>query len=163
MGRFLELAKASPVGPEVREFHGLARFITSGDPCFLSGNQENAPLAIVTIDCAGNLSAFSPELLGAKSERYGDFLLGNVLHEDLDAIVAGRAFRRLQADVAKGVARCRETCGYFGLCGGGSPSNKFFENGSLASTETMHCKLSKMAIVDAVLKDLEASLAIAAS
>lgn len=162
MGRFLELVKASPVGPEVREFHGLTRFINSGDPRFLTRNQENAPIAIVSIDCTGNLSAFSPELLGAKSERYGDFILGNVLHEKFDAIVAGRAYRRLQGDIEKGVAKCRETCEYFGLCGGGSPSNKFFENGSMVSTETMHCRLSKKAIVDALLNHLEASLEVAA-
>jgi len=119
-------------------------------------------MAIVNVDCEGNLSTFSPELLGAKGEIYGDFLLGNVLYHDLDSMVATAAFRRLRADVAEGVAECRRTCEYFALCGGGSPSNKYFENGSFRSTETMHCQLSKKAIADVLLEDLELSLGIKA-
>lgn len=159
MRRFLELAKRSEAPLEMREFHGLAQLIVQGDRGgLLDGNQENTPLAIVSVDCAGNLSTFSPELLGAKSERYQDFVLGNVLCDDLDSVLASARFRRLRGEIERGIARCRRSCEYFGVCGGGSPSNKYFENGSLQSTETMHCRLSKQAIVDVLLEDLEGSL-----
>jgi uncharacterized protein len=52
------------------------------------------------------------------------------------------AFRRLHADVREGVARCARECEYFSVCGGGSPSNKLSENGSAATTETLHCRLT---------------------
>ena len=37
------------------------------------------------------------------------------------------------------------------FCGGGSPGNKFFENGSFASTETSYCKIRYKYLVDGML------------
>jgi uncharacterized protein len=53
--------------------------------------------------------------------------------------------------VAKGVEKCRTTCKYFGVCGGGAPCNKIFENGSLESAETLFCRLSVQASADALV------------
>ena len=36
------------------------------------------PFAVTSMDVEGNISTFSPELLGLKSEKYGDYLLGNI-------------------------------------------------------------------------------------
>jgi radical SAM protein with 4Fe4S-binding SPASM domain len=88
-------------------------------------------------------STFSPELLGLKSVAYGDFVMGNVRHDDLASIASSARFQRISRDVEDGIAQCRAECEYFGLCGGGSPSNKYFENGTFASTGTLHCTLSK--------------------
>ena len=33
---------------------------------------------MLNIDCNGNVSSFSPELLGYKNERYNNFIIGNV-------------------------------------------------------------------------------------
>jgi uncharacterized protein len=159
MRTFLALVSSSSARLDVREFEGLRGFITAGRG-FIGRGQENNPMQIINVDWAGNFSTFSPELLGLKSEVYGDFLLGNILRDDLTAIEKTPKFRRLKEDVDAGVRACRETCEYFGLCGGGSPSNKYFETGSFRSTETMHCKLSKMAVVDVLLENLEGSLGI---
>ena len=40
--------------------------------------QESRPFAIVNVDCEGNFSTYSPELLGLSSPRHGSFALGNV-------------------------------------------------------------------------------------
>jgi hypothetical protein len=61
----------------------------------------------------------------------------------------------MAADVAAGVRRCRATCPYFHHCGGGAPANKYFENGSFDSTETLFCRLSHQAVLDVVLDGLE--------
>ena len=61
----------------------------------------------------------------------------------------------MAADVAAGVARCRESCSYFGLCGGGAPSNKYFENGSFDSTETLFCRLHRQALAEVVLSKMQ--------
>jgi uncharacterized protein len=61
----------------------------------------------------------------------------------------------MQADIAAGIERCRRTCPYFAFCGGGAPANKYFENGSFDSTETLFCRLSKQAVLDVVLDKLE--------
>ena len=35
---------------------------------------ENTPLAILSFDCEGNVSTFSPELLTVEHEKYGNFV-----------------------------------------------------------------------------------------
>ena len=64
----------------------------------------------------------------------------------------------MKTDVDEGIARCRRSCEYFPLCGGGSPSNKYFEAGSFRGTETLHCRLAKKVIADVTLERLEARL-----
>ena len=41
------------------------------------------------------------------------------------------------------------------FCGGGPPANKFFENGTFASTETLFCRLHKKVCLDVTLALLE--------
>ena len=143
---------------QIREFDGLVDFIARGSG-FIERNQENTPLRIINVDSAGNFSTFSPELLGLKSATYGDFVLGNVMRDNLASVAASPKFQRICTDVDDGIARCKATCEYFGLCGGGSPSNKYFENGTFASAGTLHCALSKKAVVDVVLPRLEVAIA----
>jgi uncharacterized protein len=109
------------------------------------------PFAITSMDHAGNISTFSPELLGLKNERYGDFILGNVNRDALVDFEGGASLLRMRTDIEAGVARCRETCEYFSVCGGGEPVNKLAENGSFISTETAFCRLTKMRVTDLVL------------
>ena len=85
--------------------------------------------------------------------------MGNVLHDDLASIAESPRFQRICRDVDEGIAKCRAVCEYFGLCGGGSPSNKYFENGTFASTATLHCTLSKKAVIDVVLARFESGCA----
>jgi uncharacterized protein len=120
-------------------------------------NYQTEPLRILSCDVEGNLSTFSPELLGYSHERYGSFVFGNVQTHAISDIFHNPRFQTVHHDIRLGVARCAEHCAYFDLCGGGSPSNKLFENGSFATDETMFCRLSKMAIIDATLSSLEAS------
>src|SRR6185295_17417584 len=155
--RFLDLTLESGERLEVREFAGLGKLILESS-CFADRNQENTPMRILNVDWTGNFSTFSPELLGVESGLYGDFLLGNVLRDELDTVESTPKFQRIYGDIETGIAECRRTCEYFGLCGGGSPSNKYFENGSLRSTETLHCRLSKKAIAEVTLASLETSL-----
>jgi uncharacterized protein len=50
---------------------------------------------------------------------------------------------------------CHATCVYFRFCGGGPPANKYFENGTIASTETLFCRLHKKVCIDVALELLE--------
>ena len=49
-------------------------------------NIQTEPLAMLNVDSHGNVSSFSPELLGLKNKDYGDFLLGNINHQSLAEI-----------------------------------------------------------------------------
>ena len=118
-------------------------------------NQLVEPFAITSMDWAGNISTFSPELLGLKNPAYDDFILGNVNRDALVDLLDCQALARMLADIDLGVAMCRERCEYFSVCGGGEPVNKLAENGSFASTETNFCRLTKMRATDLVLDALE--------
>lgn len=155
LDRFLDLAHAAEPPLWVREFEAAAGALVGVRYGPGDRTQENKPWAIINVDCDGNFSTYSPELLGITSTRYGDFALGNVAVDQLEAINVSERFRRLEADIGRGVDLCRENCSYFPYCGGGPPANKYFENGTFASTETLFCRLHKQACLDVSLARLE--------
>ncbi len=118
-------------------------------------NQLVEPFAITSMDCAGNISTFSPELLGLNNPVYDNFILGNISRDALVDLCQSTALSRMQIDIDAGVAMCRERCEYFSVCGGGEPVNKLSENGSFVSTETAYCRVTKMRATDLVLDALE--------
>ena len=117
-------------------------------------NDQVQPLAILSVDAAGNFSTFSPELLDAKCERHGDFVLGNVAQSGFLSALETPKFRRIYAEISKGVQACRSSCEHFAVCGGGAPSNKQFENGSMDTTVTDYCRYTKKSIAELVLSRL---------
>jgi uncharacterized protein len=118
-------------------------------------NQLVEPFAITSMDWAGNIATFSPELLGLKDRAYNDFILGNINREALADLSDSPVLVRMLADIDAGVAACRERCEYFSVCGGGEPVNKLSENGTFASTETAYCRVTKMRATDLILDSLE--------
>ncbi len=118
-------------------------------------NELVEPFAVISMDHAGNLSTFSPELLGLENAEYGNFIIGNINRDTLADLERSATLLRMQADIQAGVALCRERCEYFSVCGGGEPVNKLAENGSFISTETAFCRLTKMRTTDLVLDALD--------
>jgi len=116
---------------------------------------ENVPLCIIAVDWQGNISTFSPELLGMKDPRYGDFVIGNVATDTLDSILMNPKFTAVYRDVAGGIKQCKTTCEYFCVCGGGTPSTKLHQNGTFNSAETLACRLRIKAIGNVALDFLE--------
>jgi uncharacterized protein len=155
IARFYDLASGGRRPLWVREFAGAMGLIAAGGFQGPVDTHETRPLAIINVDCEGNFTTFSPELLGLDSLRYGSFALGNVQADDFEQVVRNPRFQAMHADIESGIARCRQTCPYFKFCGGGAPANKYFENGSFDSTETMFCRLGRQAVFDVVLDKLE--------
>jgi len=118
-------------------------------------SQTNTPLAILSFDCDGNFSTFSPELLTMSHPTYGDFLFGNVFEDRLEDLPTSPKFQRVYQDIQRGIDLCQSTCPYFAICGGGSPSNKPQEHDTFVSTETMACRLQVQAPADVLLEHLE--------
>lgn len=155
LARFLDLALSADPPLQVREFDcsvgaALGQRLDQGDRV-----QENNPFAIVNVGCDGTFSTYSPELLGLPSPRHGGFALGNVATDSLASVLASPRFQALDEEIAQGIEMCRQQCRYFAFCGGGPPGNKFFENGTFASTETLFCRLHKQACLDVSLDLLE--------
>jgi len=153
--RFVDLAASADPPLAIREFDTSAGALVGVRYGPGSRTQENKPWAIVNIDCDGNFSTYSPELLGLSGPRYGSFALGNIAKDSLDDVSASERFRILEDDIARGVESCRQNCRYFPFCGGGAPANKYFENGTFASTETLFCRLHKQVCLDVTLERLE--------
>jgi len=118
-------------------------------------NIQCEPLAMLNVDSHGNVSTFSPELLGMKNADYGDFLLGNINVDSLADIHAACLASRLHRDIRAGMQACEKSCEYHSVCGGGSPVNKLFENGSFISTVTSFCTLTQMVPADIILEAYE--------
>lgn len=153
--RFLDLALYADPPLRVREFECPAASVLG--PRLGAGDrvQESKPFAILNVSCDGDFSTYSPELLGLSSPRHGSFALGNIATDSLSSVLESPRFRDLDAEIGRGVEMCRQQCRYFAFCGGGPPGNKYFENGTFASTETLFCRLHKQACLDVAMDHLE--------
>ncbi len=151
---FWHLARADGRVKFVREIdHALPRvFRPEG---VRARNIQVEPLGMINVDSHGNVSSFSPELLGYKNAAYGDFLLGNINRQSLAEIYQASVDSAFLRDIKKGVEACRAHCEYFSVCGGGAPVNKFFENGRFDSTTTSFCTLTQMVPTDLILEALD--------
>jgi uncharacterized protein len=156
MQRFWELTAQSKKPLQVREFETLSSLIYTEQR--IENTEMNKPFAIANFDCHGNFSTFDPELLSVKTKDYGDFKFGNVQEDSLESICFTPKFRRVYEDINNGIKLCRDTCSYFGLCGGGAGSNKYWENGTFNCAETQACKYRIKILTDVVVDALEDSL-----
>jgi uncharacterized protein len=155
LARFLARAAAAPRPIWIREIAASVATVLTPTGTSIP-NQQVEPLAIVVVDVEGNLSTFSPELIGTPSPEYGDFRFVNLREGGLEQLLASPAFHRAHAAIQTGVGKCRLTCPWFQWCGGGAPANKLFETGSMTSAETLYCRLTKQAVMETVLTAIEA-------
>ncbi|ASO21016.1 uncharacterized protein FHR81_001985 [Actinoalloteichus hoggarensis] len=104
-----------------------------------------------TVAWNGAVTLISPELAGFKSNRFNRFECGNVLALGLDSIIERGMSSEWVVEYRRGLDRCRSTCRFFDFCGGGQPSNKYFEHGRFDGTETNYCRNGRMALIEGVL------------
>ena len=157
--RIWELNEGAEQPLRLREFEITASLACSDER--LCRTDLNNPFVIVNVDHRGNFSTFDPELLAVQTDTYGTFVLGHVLTDSLESVITTPAFQRMQRDMAAGVEMCRSSCDYFGLCGGGAGSNKYWEHGTFACAETQACRYRVKRVADVVLAALERSLGLA--
>lgn len=150
--RFHEELEKTPNAPKFREYEGFRDYLEHGARIGNPRNQENSPYAIISIGSTGDVSTFSPELLGLNSQSHNNFSFGNVgkLY-DITQIGLHPAFRRTYREISDGVRRCYRDCEYFPACGGGSPSNKLGELGRFDGTATRFCDLMVKKMYDTFL------------
>jgi uncharacterized protein len=156
---FLVLTTKHEPRISVREFDGALQAIVSRSSEDY-GNPMAEPMRFISVGVNGELSTFSPELLGYADVHNTKFVFGNIHENELAEMLEHPAFLRVSAEIESGVRACHDNCDYFQICRGGVPGNKLFENGSFATTETMFCRLSKKAVVDVILNYVEAELGI---
>ena len=157
LSRLLQLSDQHPGAIQFREVWTNLRTLALGtnDP----NNTTNKPLRILNIDAKGNFSTFCPELVAATSQKYGDFVMGNILRDGLADLATNPVFQLVNREIKDGIDLCKRTCSYWNFCGGGSPSNKFFEHGRFDVAETTTCRIHKQATIDVLVDYLETKLA----
>lgn len=159
MQRFWQRCLAEPGRLHLREFEGITSLAGSNQR--LRGTDMNTPFVIVNVDARGQMSTFDPELLAVHTERFGDFVFGHVRHDRLVDMAANPKFQQVQAEIAAGVQACRHSCDYFGLCGGGTGSNKYWEHGRFDAAGTQHCRYRIQLVADVVVEGMEQELGLA--
>jgi uncharacterized protein len=148
----LRFAAAERYALHVRDIERIAHLLSAGGT---ADNEQVNPWDVVAIAADGAVTSFSPDFMELTSVAHNDFRFGNIVWDDFDEIVSGRLFKHAYEEIHAGVTICRASCRYFGICGGGAPSNKMAENGSLASGETSFCRLSIQASADALIGFLQ--------
>lgn len=98
----------------------------------------------------GRYSTFDPELMGQPVSGGSPFYLGH-LSEDLNSHWKIFSNSSIYQDILNGVRSCKRTCEYYSVCGGGPIGNKYFENGTFDSTETLACRFRIKRLVDALI------------
>lgn len=153
MSRIADLHESDPA-IEVRELTKMSRHLTAA-PSAKVKKADNRAGAILNIDVDGNLTTFSPELLGQVHSRYGRFAWGNVHVDSWEQFWQNAQLQRAHADIKAGVELCRERCPYFAVCGGGCPSNKLAEHDTFVAAETTKCRFKIQAVADVLIEKLE--------
>jgi len=111
---------------------------------------EAEALAILSVDVEGRLFTWSPELVDLKDAAGEDYSIGHASTIDFAALAVDPKFRRMEDQIRAGVEACRAGCGFFDICGGGTPVNKLSENGGFDTTETLFCRLTRQAVCEVV-------------
>lgn len=142
---------------KIREINWAKSRILNSDlnPKEILLTQLTCTYSTITIDCQGNFTTFSPELIANPNTYYGTTILGNVWTTSFKDALNSDKYKTIHNDLMLGLERCKNTCNYYGLCSGGTPSNKISEHGTLNSTETLQCKLSFQAPIDMILGAVE--------
>jgi uncharacterized protein len=116
------------------------------------GADPAGPLPTIGFD--GDVVVLSPELLGIQDQAHGNFVVGNVLQTSLPKIVQRAINATYVQDFRRGLRACEAGCEFWDFCRGAHAGNRYFENGSFASTETAHCRNTKQALARSALAHL---------
>lgn len=157
---YRSLAKHQESWPEkihVRELDGMRNHFQAPVGCSTTRSTNGAG-SILNFDVDGNVSTFSPELLSINSLRYGKFSWTNVHSGSWTALISNERYKKVVSDINAGISLCRETCGYFDLCGGGDPSNKLAEHQRLDVAATRACHLHVKCLANVIIEEFETKL-----
>ncbi len=146
---------------EIRELSNAFSIIKAWDrtdPDWLTKSQELVPGKIITVDYLGNFSTFSPELIDETIDNERLFVFGNVYRQDFKKSFNTSKFKSTYKNIKAGIKKCRQNCKYFQFCGGGSPSNKYYEKKTFNCDETLYCKLHRQVPLNVVLNHLESQV-----
>ena len=102
MSRFFDLVNDGGFEIQMREFGSTIAAVLQAGRDDVPLSHETAPFGIISVDCDGNFSTFSPELLGLSSPHYGDFALGNVARDSFESAANSGKFLAMSGGHRRG-------------------------------------------------------------
>lgn len=120
---------------------------------------SNQPCRNLTFGREGGITTFSPEMLSGIPSNPDIFVVANI--KDLNAIHEIQdtpSQLKLADEISRGVDRCKVECAYFQVCGGGTPSSKYSENGTFDCTQTRDCRYGTQLLADTLISKLKRTL-----
>ncbi|WP_433246826.1 cyclophane-forming radical SAM peptide maturase AmcB [Streptosporangium sp. CA-135522] len=148
--RVMDWRRAHSEGPALRELERLTDYLHLAR----SGQRDQwcryglDPIPTVSVD--GDVVLASPELAGISDDDYGNFVAGNVRDQSISSMLDQAHRLRYVAEFMTGLSRCQAECEFFDFCRGAQACNRYFENGSFATTETDYCRLTRQALITAL-------------
>lgn len=137
----------------IRDLDRLVDYLVAARTGFVD-HAPHEPIPTVSFD--GQVVFLSPELLGIKDPRYGDFIAGNVLHESIVAMLARAGDLAYIAEFIEALNNCADECPFYDFCRGGQAGNRYFEHRTFTIRETSYCRTTRQALVRAAADQLTA-------
>lgn len=135
----------------VREFYYYLKWLKSGVGQTDTRIVGKPRLALLpTIGWNGDIVFLSPEFLGNKSEKYHDFVVGNLDQTAFSELCQQAQQVAYVQDFLLGKLACRDSCPLYSLCRGGIAANKYFETGSTRATQTGFCRNTQLLLAEAL-------------
>ena len=151
MNRFYDLWVENKKPFIVREFDYYDSYIqiTQDNPLFSLSDPSNKPLELLTIARNGDMSTFSCELIDGTNEDPNQFIIGNIHKIDrLEEVFLNKKLIQMREEINSGVSKCKSSCDYFKVCGGGTAVSKYYEHKTFNSSVTKYCELQIKSIAD---------------
>lgn len=145
---------------DIREFQDFFNVSSHkiSNPSYVREPDETKNLGIITIHKNGDISPFSPEFAGAKSVKYNDFIIGNVLKDKFDNLMYKKEYKIIHQDIKNKKENCKKECQYFSICGGDYASNSYFESGDISHPQSTACRLLRQELSDILLEKLKKTI-----
>ncbi|WP_372407159.1 cyclophane-forming radical SAM peptide maturase AmcB [Streptomyces luteireticuli] len=137
-------------GLSVRELERISEYLVLARSGHKNDWDNRLLDPIPTVTWNGDVVLLSPELADTTDAVYGNFLAGNVRERTIGQMLRNAPRLRYVRDFLTGLERCRAECEFFDFCRGAQAGNRYFENGSLDTTETNYCRVSRQALVMAL-------------
>lgn len=148
--RVLDWRRTHDGGPALRELERLTDYLYLAR----SGQRDewcrHGLDPIPTVSVNGDVVLMSPELAGISDDAYGNFLAGNVCSQSIASMLAHAHRLRYVREFMAGLRRCEAECEFWNFCRDAQACNRYFENGSFATTETDYCRLTRQALITAL-------------
>ena len=140
---------------DVREFNDMfaafRRIKLDGKTVVRS--EDSSPCTVLSFSRDGDLTTFSPQMVAGTLHEPRKFAVANISEiENLDFVSKLPAHQKLEHEIRMGIAQCESECGYFQVCGGGSPASKFYEHNTFNCTETRQCRFAKQLLANVLLE-----------